>query len=129
MQSEVEKAIKQMRDKKATLHDDMPGDVLKLLGEDGLRIMAQLISNIFETGEWPKSFTEGTLIALKKPAATQCSDDCTIDLIAHKAKIVARILRRRNEKKFEDIIAEDRFGFGRRKEPRDAIGMLRIISR
>jgi hypothetical protein len=36
-----------MGDKKAT-GDDVPGDVFKLLGEDGLRIMTQL-TNIYET--------------------------------------------------------------------------------
>jgi len=35
-----------MRDKKST-GDDVAGDVLKLLGEDGLRIMTQLINNIY----------------------------------------------------------------------------------
>jgi hypothetical protein len=54
MQSEVEKAIKEIRDKKAKGYDDVPGDILKLLGEDGLRIMKQLITNIFETGECPR---------------------------------------------------------------------------
>jgi hypothetical protein len=34
----VEKAIKKMRNKKATGDDDVPGDVLKLLGEGGLKI-------------------------------------------------------------------------------------------
>ena len=29
----------------------MPGDVLKLLGEDDLRLMTQLMNNIYETGE------------------------------------------------------------------------------
>ena len=33
LQSEVEKAIKEMRNRKATGDDDIPGDVLKLLGE------------------------------------------------------------------------------------------------
>jgi hypothetical protein len=37
--SEVEKAVKEMTDKKATGDDDVLGDVLKLLGEDGLRII------------------------------------------------------------------------------------------
>jgi hypothetical protein len=46
LQSEVEKAIKEMRDKKATGDDDVPGDVLKLLGEDGLKLMTQLINSI-----------------------------------------------------------------------------------
>jgi hypothetical protein len=39
LQSEVEKAIKKMRNEKATGDDDVPGDVLKLLGEGGLKIM------------------------------------------------------------------------------------------
>jgi len=41
---------------------------------------------------------EVTIIPLKKkPTATKCNDHCTISLITHTAKIVARILRR-NEK-------------------------------
>jgi len=50
------------------------------------------------------------MIALKKkPQATKCSDRCTISLIAHAAKIVAKILRRRIEKKIEDVLREDQF--------------------
>ena len=58
----------------------------------------------------------------------QCSNHRTISLIAHTAKIVAKILRRRIEKKIEDVLGEDHFGFKRGKGTRDAIGMLRIIS-
>ena len=65
LQSEVEKPIKEMRNKKATGDDDVPGDVLKLLGEGGLKIMKKLINTIFETGKWPKDFTEVTMIDLK----------------------------------------------------------------
>jgi len=68
------------------------------------------------------------LIALKKkPQATKCSDHRTINLIAHTAKIIAKILRRRIEKKIEDVLGEDQFGFRRGKRTRDAIAMLRII--
>ena len=75
LHSEVEKSIKEMRNKKATGDDDVPGDVLKLDGESGLKIMTKLINTIYETGEWPKDFTEVTMIALKKkPQATKCSD-------------------------------------------------------
>jgi len=35
-----------MRDKKATGDDDVPGDILRLLGESGLRTVTQLINNI-----------------------------------------------------------------------------------
>ena len=103
-----------MRNRKATGDDDVPGDVLKLLGEGGLKILTKLINTIYETGEWPKDFTEITMIALKKKTqATKCSDHRTISLTAHTAKIIAKILRRRIERKIEAVLGEDQFGFRR----------------
>jgi hypothetical protein len=102
--------------------------VLKLFGEGGLKIMTKLINTIYETGEWPKDFTEVTVISLKKkPQATKCSDHRTISLIVHTAKIVAKILRRNIVNKIEDVLG-DQFGFRIGKGTRDAIGMLRLIS-
>ena len=60
-----------MRNKKATGDDDVPGDVLKLLGEGGLKILTKLINTIYETRPWPKDFTEVTMIALKKNTQTK----------------------------------------------------------
>ena len=42
-----------MRDKKATGDEDVPGDVLEVLGEDDLRIMRWQINSIYESKEWP----------------------------------------------------------------------------
>jgi hypothetical protein len=107
----------------------VPGDVLKLMGEGGLKIMTKLINTIYETGEWPKNFKEVIMITLKKkPQATKCSDHRTINLIAHTANIVGKYLEERIEKKIEDVLGEDLFGFRRGKGTRHAIGMLRIIS-
>ena len=67
-----------MRNKKATGDDDIPGDVLKLLGEGGLKVMKKLTSTIYDTGEWPKDLMEVTMIALKKKTqATKCSNHRT----------------------------------------------------
>jgi hypothetical protein len=63
LQSKVEKAIKETRNRKATGDDDVPGDVLKLLGEGGLKTLTKLMYAIYETGERPKDFTEVTMIA------------------------------------------------------------------
>jgi len=46
-----------MKNRKATGDDDVPGDVLKLLREGGLKILTKLINTIYENGEWPKDFT------------------------------------------------------------------------
>jgi hypothetical protein len=121
----VEKGIKEVRDKKAAEDDYIPGDVLKLLGEIGLRKRTQLMNNIYETGELPKDFAEVTMIAInKKPKAIKC----TTSLIAHTAEIVARMLRRGFERKIEDVLEEDHFGFRKGEGSRYAAEMLRIIS-
>jgi hypothetical protein len=127
--SEVERVIEEMRDKKATGYDDVPVEALTLLGDDGLNLLTQLINNIYESGERLKDFTEVKMIALKKkPKARKCTDHCTISLIAHVAKVVASVIRRRSEKKIEDVLGEDQFGFRKGKGTRDAIGILKLIS-
>jgi len=77
------------------------------LGEDGLKITKKLINTLYETVEWPKDFTKFTMIVLqKKPQATKCSGHRTVSLNAHTAKIVAKILRRRIQKKIGDVFGE-----------------------
>jgi len=70
LQTEVEKAITDVRERKGTGNDYIPGNVLILLGEDGPRLMIQLINNLYDI--------EVTMIALKKkPKTTKCSDHCS----------------------------------------------------
>jgi hypothetical protein len=92
-------------------------EALKLLGDDGLSLFTQLINNVYETGEWPKEFTGITMVALKTtPKARKCTDHRTISLIAHAAKVVASVIRRRSEKKIEDVLGEDQLGLEKEKE-------------
>ena len=66
-----------------------------------------------------EEFTEVTMIGLKKKTkATKCSNYCTVSLIAHTAKIIAKILRGRIEKKIEGVLEEEQFGFIRGKGTR-----------
>jgi hypothetical protein len=61
-----------------------------------LKIMKNLVNGNYETGEWPKDFTEVTMITLtKKPQATKFSDHRTISLIAHTAKILGKKFKRK----------------------------------
>jgi hypothetical protein len=120
--SVVEKAIKEMRDKKATGDDDVPVEALRLLGDDGLNLLTRVISNIYESGEWPKDFTEVAMVALKKrPKAGKFTDHRTINLIALATKVVASVIRGRCEKKIEEVLGEDQFGFRKGEGTRDAI--------
>jgi hypothetical protein len=72
-----------------------------------------------------QGFTEVKMIASnKKPNAIKGSDHRAISLIAHTAKISARILRRRIERKIEDELAEDQFGFRGGKGTSDATSVF-----
>jgi hypothetical protein len=69
------------------------------------------------------------MIALKKePKAAKCSDHHKISLIAHIAKTVAVIFGRRFERKMEDVLGEDQFGFRRGKGTGDVMLMLNAES-
>ena len=126
--SEVVKVIKDMRNKKTTGDDNIPVDLLKELGDSGLKIMTLLVNKIYMSGDWPKVFLGVTMIALpKKNQANKCSDNRKISLISHTGKIVARILRKRLESKIEDVIELGQFGFRKGKGTRDAIGLMRIM--
>ena len=105
-----------MSNRKATGDNDIPGDVIKLLGEVGLKILTKL------------SYTIYNIALKKKTKATKCSDYRTISLIAHTAKKIAKILKRKIEKKIEAVLGEDQFGFRTGKRTRDAIGMMRITA-
>lgn len=83
----MEAAIQEVRDKKSMGGDDnVPGDVIQLLVEDGLKLMTQLINSIYKICEWPQDFTEAPVIVLKKAKARKCSNHCTIRGIAHNSK-------------------------------------------
>jgi hypothetical protein len=59
--SEVEKAIKEIKDKKDTENNNVPGKVIKLLEDEGLKTMTQLVNSMQETGQWPTHLTEVTI--------------------------------------------------------------------
>jgi len=51
-----------MRNRKAIGDDDIPGDVLKLLGKDDLEIQTKLSNTIYNTGEWPRTLQKLQLL-------------------------------------------------------------------
>jgi hypothetical protein len=63
LKSEVVKAIKDMRRKKATRDDNIPVDLLKELGDSGLKIMTVLDNKIYNCGDWSQNFLDVTMIA------------------------------------------------------------------
>ena len=51
LKSEVVKVIKDMRRKKATWDDNIPVDLLRELGDSGLKIITALVNKIYMSGD------------------------------------------------------------------------------
>jgi len=59
----VKKAIKKSRLQKSTADDDIPQEVLKLVGDDSQKLMTQLINDIHETAQ--KQYSNEPLGSIK----------------------------------------------------------------
>jgi hypothetical protein len=77
-----------------------------MLEEDCLKLMKQNINGRFSQG-----FGMSMVVLKIVPGAAKFCDRRTFSHIAHTAKIVARILWSRFERKFEGVFGEDQFGF------------------
>ena len=111
LMEEVELAIKEMKNEKATEVDGIPIELVKCLGE-GKKEILSLCNKIYNEGEWPEEFMETVLLPIpKKNNAKKCKEFKTINLISHTTKIILRILNQCLHSKME----EDQFGFRKGK--------------
>jgi hypothetical protein len=78
LQIEVEKAVKNIRrDQKTTGYDEVPGNVLRLLGKDGLRPKTQIIKTYMNLDSGPRVSLND---CIKEAKAKQWGDHRTISL-------------------------------------------------
>ena len=126
--SEIDEAIKHMKNKKAEGVDKIPAEFLKALDGRARKELVDLCTRMYEDGEWPEDFRKSIVIPIKKKRnAIECQDFRTISLISHAAKIMLRILTRRLEGKANEYIGRNQFGFRRGCGTREAIGVLRTL--
>uniref|UniRef100_A0A8D8S3W4 Craniofacial development protein 2 n=1 Tax=Cacopsylla melanoneura TaxID=428564 RepID=A0A8D8S3W4_9HEMI len=125
---EVEKALNDLKKKKALGCDHIPSEALKALGPEAISRLTNLINNIYFTGTWPEDLLKTILVPLpKKSKAKECKDYRTISCICHLTKAITRIILKRIDRKIEENMGEDQFGFRKGKGTRDAIGCLRML--
>jgi len=128
LEEEISKAIRELKNGKAVGMDDVPAELLKILGDGACDHLKRICKKIYATGTWPEDFTKIIMIPLpKKTNAMECADHRTISLISHASKILLRILVNRIEAKAKDFIGKNQFGFRKGVGSRDAIGVLRML--
>ena len=90
---EIRAAIKEIKKGKSVGVDEIPAELLKIIGEEAYLYLERICNKMYETGTWPEDFTKVVMVPLQKQQyATECADHRTISLISHASKILLSIL-------------------------------------
>jgi len=128
MREEFDKALKNLKNKKAAGIDGIQAELWKEAGEKVKNRLFQITRDIYVTGEMPEDYIKSIIIPIpKKAPAKKCEKFRTISLLSHASKILTKIIFQRIESKIEQSLTDDQFGFRKNRGTREAILALRII--
>jgi hypothetical protein len=128
LRSEFDKALKDLKEKKAPGEDEIDRKIIKALGNKAKDNLCGIIKDSYKDGRLPEDFQSSVMIVIpKKTRIEKCEEHRTLSLVSHASKILKRIIGRRLEKKVEDNLSENQFGFRKNIGTREAILCLRIM--
>ena len=128
MREEVEKALKELPNRKSPGRDNIPAELWKASGEEGITLLWKLCEKIWTTKKWPKDWCQGVFIPLpKKGNLKDCANYRTINLISHASKVLLKIVVRRLEQQYHFEMSDEQAGFVKGRGTREQITNIRII--
>jgi len=128
IREEFDKALRDLKLKKAVGIDEIQDELWKEAGKNMVIKLFKLIKDIYRTVDIPTDFVKSIFIPMpKKTSAKNCEKYRTISLISHASYILTKIMYKRMERKIEDILSEEQFGFRKNIGSRGAILDLKLI--
>ncbi|KAK3882228.1 hypothetical protein Pcinc_013401 [Petrolisthes cinctipes] len=128
LRDEVVAAVDSLRSGKSAGVDNIPSELLKHGGESTIDMLTIICNKIWQTGEWPKPWTQSLIIVIPKKGNLQlCQNYRTISLISHASKVMLRIILDRLKPQAESIIAEEQAGFRKGRSTIEQIFNLRLL--
>uniref|UniRef100_A0A8D8X5H0 Craniofacial development protein 2 n=1 Tax=Cacopsylla melanoneura TaxID=428564 RepID=A0A8D8X5H0_9HEMI len=126
---EFDRALKDLKAKKAIGKDEVTAELLKALPEDMKQLLFEITKDIYASGEVPEDFKESRIVLLpKKSKSKKCEDFRTLSILSHASKILTTIVKRRIQGKIDRELDDDQFGFRNGRGTREAILALRLIT-
>ena len=96
LEGEVKWALGSITMNKASGGDVIPVELFQILKDDAVKVLHSKCQQIWKTQQWPQEWKRLVFIPIpKKGNAKECSNYCTISLIAHASKIMLKILQTR----------------------------------
>ena len=112
LREEVPAAVKPLKKRKSLGIDNIPGELVQAGGDAVISALHKICNKIWQTREWPISWTQSLIITLPKKGNLQQSKNYrTISLRCHLPKVLLKVLFNRLKPQAESIIAEEQAGF------------------
>ena len=124
----MQAAVQSLKKGKSAGVDNIPAELDQAGGEDEITALTTICNKIWQTGEWPTSWTQSLVITLpKKGNLQQHQNYRTVSLISHPSKVMLKIIMNRSKPQVEKIIAEEQAGFRAGRSTTEQIFNLRIL--
>ena len=98
---------------KASGGDGIPVELFQILKDDAVKVLHSICQQMWKTQQCPQDWKRSVFIPIpKKGNVKECSNYCTIVLISHGSKVMAKILQARLQQYHElpDVQASYRRG-------------------
>ena len=117
---EVRKAVKSLANGKSPGSDELPIELFKEVGDEGITVLNVICQRIWCTGVWPKRWKESIYIPIPKKGDPRiCSNNRTIALISHASKVLLKVIQHRLEGYMEREMSIEQAGFRKGRGTRD----------
>ena len=112
-ETEVEKAVERMKKGKATGCSGLSVDLMSSLGEQGLRMMTEMMEAVWREGKIPREWEKSEIVPIynQKGDPLDCGNYRGIKLLEHMLKVMERVL----DQRLRELIEIDNMQFGFRK--------------
>jgi hypothetical protein len=128
LRSEVEEAIRYLKTNKSPGIDNIPAELIKMLGEKAIKAIHDICNMVWKTGIWPRDWVHSTFVPLHKKGSTRkCENYRTVSLISHTSKILLRIINQRLKQYLDTQIPQEQAGFVKGKGTREQILNVRLL--
>ena len=125
--AEIEMALRNMKNEKATGPDNLPVEVWKSLGRTGVNCLKEALNKITDEEKIPDIWRKSILILIYKNKGDilNCGNYRGIKLMCHSMKLYETV----HENRLRNIVSidEEQFGFVKGKSTTDAIFALRLL--
>jgi len=93
LECEIKWALGSIMTNKASGGDGIPVELFQILNDDSIKVLHSLCQQIWKTQQCPQDCKRSVFIPIpKKGNGKECSNYCTIALIAHASKVMLKIL-------------------------------------